>query len=121
LLGAADASENPVVLIGKAVTIYNEARDLSGDDRTRRLREVDELLSRIEREHPDSVHAAFIADGRSIGSIDVAALRGTGARHPGGLSDQFEPAEEPDRGAHALVLRPTVKPRRVGDRESAYR
>lgn len=71
----AKASDDPGILIGRAAAIYDDARGLSGDDRIRKLGEVEDLLAQIEREHPDSIHADFIARGRTIGSIDVAALR----------------------------------------------
>lgn len=78
----AHASEEPSRLIGEALILYDEAETLSGGARTEKLREVDTLLSRIENDYPDSIHAEFISDGRKVGSIDVSALRQELAERP---------------------------------------
>lgn len=74
-LGTVQAKEDPNLLLGEAITLYDEAQELSGEDRIRKLLEVNELLTEIETEHPDSILTNFIKSGRAIGAIDVAALR----------------------------------------------
>ena len=79
---AAFASDETSRLIGEAIVLYDEAETLSGSARVEKLTEVDALLSRIENEHPDSIHAAFISEGRTLGTIDVSALRRELAERP---------------------------------------
>jgi hypothetical protein len=74
-LGTAYAKEDPNLLMGEAIRLHDEAQELTGGDRTKKLLETNELLSEIERDHPDNILANFIKAGRAIGAIDVAALR----------------------------------------------
>ncbi|MEM8973182.1 MAG: peptidoglycan-binding domain-containing protein [Pseudomonadota bacterium] len=72
LLAATPAisDDDPNVLMGEAINLYSSAIVAEGEERRGLFTEVDAILKRIETEFPDSVPAAMLAEGRSLGPID---------------------------------------------------
>ncbi|MEM8979610.1 MAG: peptidoglycan-binding domain-containing protein [Pseudomonadota bacterium] len=68
------AQNDPNDLVNEAISTYAQATAASGDQRYQLFRQVDDLLTRIETEHPGSGPASLMQLGSPLGPIDPKVL-----------------------------------------------
>ena len=62
------------ILFATALETYERALVASDPEQRELLRQVNDLLTQIREEHPESIPAQFMAEGRTLGGIDLALV-----------------------------------------------